>query len=546
MLCLVVATGAAHAALPVDGPIWEDVIRAGGQGYDELIDAALTAAGEGNARHALELLREARETAPDRLRAPVTEAWLLTREGRFDEVLTGTAQFESAEDRSADGARILFFRAVALARTGRVTEAAATLETATRYRTNLAEAEIFYGNLAELYVAAGDVERGVLFYQQALNANPDYGLARLGLAVALERLGRTDESRRNVLRAVVRDPSVSFLDAPGVFFVVEGEDLVYRALVEAALGEHESARLRLQAYRDTPAGATAPDGMIERLEGQLSTTGLEVERVPLAGCIATQIAVSPNGDRIAAHCEYGGLRETEVSPQATWRSPTTDVDGTTYDYYSYTVVDLAYAPDGEAVRVLHNDGSVQVYDVTGDAPRLETTVHFDNFSVQPSRFLANGQRVLFVGSGAGGFQTDPWDTSPVTVHLSYPTQSMWFYQPSISDDESVLVSLDGTDVTVLAEPSWTETARIRLQPGASRFSPFALTGDGRHVVTAHDGGLITHSTADGLPSTMVSLNADAPEIQVDPYTGITTIESLGGRRFAVGTSGAVYLVSLPE
>lgn len=538
-LCL---GSAAVAQEGFDGPVWLDVIELGRNEVDRLLLTGLDRTAEGDLEGAAEAFRQAVDAGPSRIDALVLEARSLVQLERWAEVIARTDALASVDDTSDDAVRALFFRSVAFAAVGRYAEGAALLERITRYRAELGDAELYYGNLAELHMAAGNLDRAVLFFQQALGTDASNGAARVGLAVALAKQGRFDEARAHVLRAVVDDPEASFLDEEGVFFVPDGEGDLYRAMVEMIRGDAVDAAGALARYEASYAVDAAPEGFVETLRERMSTGGAAIESYDVVGCTPTQIALSPQADRAAVICEYGGLREVTLDGSA----PVAQEAPDDYGYYSYTTVDVAYAPDGQSLRVLHSDGGAVPYTRSGTTLNVGERVHYDQYTLNPIRFVPGGERVLFTGSSSGGFMTEVWDASPVQPHLSYPALQAWIYQPAISADELTLVAVDAGTLRVLASPTWTEVASVRLDTSTSRFTPWALSHDGRELVTAHGAVLVRHAASTGLPNGVVSMAEAAPLVVSNPYDGITTIEALDGGAYAVGTIGQIHLVRFDD
>jgi tetratricopeptide (TPR) repeat protein len=100
------------------------------------------------------------------------------------------------------------------------------------------------GNLAEVVMSQGDLERAVSLYEQALEdgLRHERVLSLWGLAVALDRLGETSESlarARQALREDVRP--MGALHQSGVFFVPAYELHYYEGLGFLALAYNEAS-----------------------------------------------------------------------------------------------------------------------------------------------------------------------------------------------------------------------------------------------------------------------------------------------------------------
>lgn len=518
--------------------VWEDVIALGQSESEASIQAGLAASGAGDQDEAIAHFEAAVAAAPDNAEA----ALLLLRErtlaGRYEDVLASTVHLESQPDSTLQGAQALFFRAFALGVTGSYAEGAALLERATRYRSDLTQPELFYGNLAELHMASGNAERAALFYQRALSANSNDVSARLGLASTLLTLGRTEEAEQQLVQAVVSDPEGAFLDQPGVVFLPEGQEHLYRAMIARQLGQQERVLNALARLAETPA-ASVGQAAVAHLEVGTRSQGAEVTAVSVAGCVPTHAALSPDGERLAVRCEYGGVRETFTNGGGSDAREPTDQ----YGSYSYTVTDLVYAPDGNTIRVLHSDGGVQPYSRDGSALVPGDRHSYASATLTPQGFVGS-DRVLVTGSSSGGFQVIDWDAQQPAPHLSYTPTMTWLYGVDLSNDEGTLTVTDGNTLRVMSGPSWLETASVTLRSGESRFMPYALADDGRELLIPTGDSLVRYSTSTGAPLGLIAVDGLARRIADDPYVGVSLLSAAGPDTYLVGASNAVYVVRL--
>ncbi len=517
-----------------NGVVWLDVLELNSNEVDRLIRDGHERLGTGDNLGAADAFGEAHQLAPERSDTLLLELSVRVRMEQWGRVLERTAAIATSTDASSETVRALFFRAIALAATAEYTEGAALLERISRFRSDLNEAHLYYGNLAELHMAAGDFDRAILFYQQAVSAGGG-AAGRVGLALALERAGRPDDAASHVLRAVVEDPDASFLDQEGVFFVPEGDIYFYRALIALGRGDIDQASAALDAAAGTPAGDASTE-LIETLRARTIGGGANITRHHVPTCIPTHLALSPDRERLAVVCEYGAMQELNRASGS--RISESSGDG----YYSYTRTDVTYAPDGETIRVLQTDGVALVYEA-GDSSITQTSrVNYDDHTLMPQQFIGDGDRILLSGSSSGGFQTEAWDTTPLQPRLTYATNIHWLQYPQMSVDEQVLTTLDGTTLRIMRPPSWTETTTIRMTTGQSRFTPHALSPSGQYIVIAHGATLVRYSSANGTPMSVVSMASDAPEITRDPYVGISTIRAVDDHTYLVGTSDWVHVV----
>jgi hypothetical protein len=518
-----------------NGVVWLDVIELNSNEVDRLIRAGHEFLGTGNAGESADAFRAAHELAPDRVDALLLELSVRVQMEQWAGVLERTDAIATSTDASPDVVRALFFRAIALAATGEFTEGAALLQRVSRFRSDLNEAHLYYGNLAELHMANGDYDRAILFYQQAVSCG-GRAAAHVGLALALERAGRPDDAAPHVLRAVLEDPEASFLDEDGLFFVPEGDLYFYHALIALARGDIAQASASLDAVQNTPAGEASPD-LIASLRDRTTGGGATITRHSVPACIPTHLALSPDREKLAVLCEYAAMRVVDRSNEGVRVSEITG-DG----YYSYTRADITYAPNGASIRVLQTDGVAIVYQVGISSITETNRVQYDDYTLMPQRFIGAGDRVLLSGSSSGGFQTEAWDTTPLQPNLTYATNVHWLQFPQMSMDEQVLTTIDGTELRIMRPPSWTEAATVRLTTGQSRFTPHALSPSGQFVVVAHGTMLVRYSSVNGTPVSVVSMANDAPEIDGDPYVGISSIKAVDDDTYLVGTSNWVHVV----
>ena len=529
LLILATPVGADEA-----GVIWLDVIELNANEVDRLMNEAHDAATLGNHQQAVNTYAAAVDLAPDRLDALVLELDLRVDARDWATVIERTEELAASTTTELDAVKALFFRAIAHAARGEYAEGAELLERITRFRSDLTDGYHYYGNLAELHMASGNLESAIIFYQQALSAGGGAPL-RVGLAVALERAGRADDAAEHVLRAVVEDPSADFLDETGVFFVPEGDAYLYRALMALGRGDSEQASAALDAFDASPASA-GDEELVAELRNRAANGGATVTRHTVAGCVPTHLALHPSGEHMAVICEYAAIREIDLDGSGS-RSETS-LDG----YYPYTRSDITYSPDGESVRVLQTDAVCVSYDRESNALRESGRMLYEDYTLVPQRFISDGDRILVSGSSSGGFQAESWDTTPLQPNLTYAGNVHWLQWPQMSSDEAVLATIDGAAIRVLRPPAWTESASVRMTTGQSRFMPYGLSPSGRYLLASHGSALVRYQTSTGHPSAVVSLADMAPEIVRDPYAGIVSIKAVDDETYLVGTSGYVHVV----
>lgn len=518
--------------------IWQDVIDSRVQEIDRLIADADAALLDGRRWDAVESYAAAADLAPENVAPLAFELNLRTESREWASVIERSERIavDLAPVTDITTAQALFFRAVALAATERYAEGAELLERITRFQAELPDASIYYGNLAELHMALGNLDQAAIYFRQAIESGGGAS-ARMGLSVALYRQGLTDEATMQLMTAVVADPRGEFLEETGVFFVPEGEVFLYRALTEIGLGNHDAANTALDSFETSVAGE-GEDELVRLLRDRARSTGAEIQKVTIAGCIPTHGALHPDRTHVAVICEYDGVREIALDDGAV---RTESAPG----YYSYTRSDITFSPDGDHIRVLHSDGSCAIYDRSAAVFGESSRVYYEQYTLTPQRFVGDGDRILVTASHTGGgFQVDGWDSAPLQTHLSYPVGSTWLQYPQISEDDRLMSMVDGTVIRTFEGPSWVESTRVQMTTEQSRFRAYGLSPSGRWIVTAHGSTLVRYSTANGRPTAVVSLTDVAPEVVTDSYVGVSFIRAIDDEIYLIGTSGSVYIVRL--
>lgn len=118
-------------------------------------------------------------------------------------------------------------------------------------------------NRAEAKMAIGDLEASIVDYRASLSLHPD-AVARLGLAVALDRSGDWPGALSEASRALAMDPDGARLRDDGIFFVPDYERAWYEGL--RAMARAEEAESREEALIAWRAGAAFFRFYIERAE----------------------------------------------------------------------------------------------------------------------------------------------------------------------------------------------------------------------------------------------------------------------------------------
>lgn len=149
-------------------------------------------------------------------------------------------------------------------------------------------------NEAECQMTLGRLSQALDGYRRALRLAPGSLGGRWGLAVALDRQGRTREALAMARAARAGDPKLTALVGPGVFFVPAVEVEYYLAMAALASGDERDAALHWRKYLDG-----FPDSLW---------------RIP-AGRHLVRLGVRPRGHRVVLQpvaARQGALRISSV------------------------------------------------------------------------------------------------------------------------------------------------------------------------------------------------------------------------------------------
>ncbi len=155
-----------------------------------------------------------------------------------------------------------FFRGFREARTGPITAAIDSLTAAWKADPHEVNCDYEYGNA---YVRAGDLEKGVWAYTQALRANPGYDEIFFNRAIVLKRLGRTDEALKDLQLSSFINPL---------------NPMTWHALAEIYLGMPDKAAAAAAALKDLPEAVSIfpQDAELWNAEGYFYTVLKEYKR----------------------------------------------------------------------------------------------------------------------------------------------------------------------------------------------------------------------------------------------------------------------------
>lgn len=398
---------------------------------------------------ALSLLEEAILLRPNEGDAIFLSLQLLFSAGR-DEVLLQKADEWGQrvfQEENSD-ALILFFASLSLSRLGRFEEAIEALQQAIRFRSNLTDAPVYYSNLAEVYSAIGDYGQAKIFYLQALSTNGNYLHARLGLAATLARLGEYEASRRETLLISREDINRSFLETPGIFYLVKGEPYFLNLLMDLAVGDYDHAESQLQFFVSSEAGQNAPEGMIQHFEEEIrhNAQNLSSWILEFDYCSSRNVVLSSDQSRLAVVCDD---RIMEGRLPSHWQDQEGELSTeqfTTIQRNTVGLVDITYADENTSLRLLYEEGVVESITLTGRQYRED--VHYTH-NYAPSIFSHDGSRVVFIDNWGSGLVINDWETSTENgATIFYQNDYVYPACISASYNEEFTLTYNGYDLAL--------------------------------------------------------------------------------------------------
>lgn len=509
----------AHADGGGDGRvIWQEVVRASEQGVSTVLASARRQARTGDVDGALALL-DAVDADGVEGRILETRLQILVGAARYDEAIAIAAAAPSGARTPA----VRFFAAAALARVGRLAEARDELVAATRFRSDLLDSAVYHGNLGELYLVEGDLDRAVLHYQQSLAADAGYVPARAGLSLAMVLAGRRDEALRHGLRVLMEDPQLTFINAPGVFWSLAGLGDALDANLASLGGDVARAQQALRRLEGTEAATTFPV-LASAIGDRLGADSLRIDRYAMANCWPTTMALSAAGDRMAVVCSGTGILEGTIS-QGRFAYSTTVNTGYSSGWGNVadSVVDVVYAPDGQSLRLLHYTGVAESLTIEGSRLVPAERVEYANAQVSPRQFVGP-DRVLFLSNSSSGVQVWDWAQAPLTVALTFVGSQGWLDAPFAADDGNLLISRYNGDIEVYRAPSWTLERTIDVSVANEWYGAFAASADGTQVAVPRAGSVLIYSIDTGYIDALVRvadsagnpLSADSSTVRFAP------------------------------
>ncbi len=481
LVCLPLLIVSSIAAGQDGDPVWAEVVGAQGTAGAGWTSDAYAALDAGDSERALEIARQAGAGSEDN---GTLLSWLnlLYRSDNFGALRSNAdVALGRLNPRSSLSAAVLFFRSLAHMRGGDLEAAAEDLERAIRYRSELSDASLYYGNLAEVRGALGELETAAILYRQALSTNPSYVAARAGLAAVLERLGDSAGARTAMIAALAADPTLSFLNDQGWFFVTPGEEHLYRALMHELHGRRDAALVAIGAFAEQQSDAVNLQ-LAERISARLGRVRVRLQRFEMPGCVPVHVAADRAGRRLLVQCSSGVLLEGPVVDEE-WNPQRIQghelPNGQTI---AWDVADLDYTTEA-SFRILFRSGSV-VEVPLDPALRSEVTVHhFGSADLGPHQFIDDASRVVFIDNSWSGFQIESVFTLiPVVATRNVPGGFQRIIAPESGDR---FATFDGSSIVIWGgDPASTVT---RLAPSTNYDVPAVWLDEHRLAVVGSHG-----------------------------------------------------------
>jgi tetratricopeptide (TPR) repeat protein len=235
---------------------------------------------------ALVQLERAAAAMPDRAEPHRLRGDVLFRLQRDEPAIEAWSRARTLDPLLAHDASLAFDLAIAATRLGRLDVARSEYQrvvdaTGPGHRLR----SLSLGNAAELAMAEGPdrLDEAIDLYRESLADRPGNLLALWGVALALDRAGRTEESAAQLDRLRRGDPALAALADDDVFFVPPEEIHAYRALGFSAFGNVSGAVDAWQAFLGG-GGGEGPwaEHARERLAAAQQRLAREPRRAPAA------------------------------------------------------------------------------------------------------------------------------------------------------------------------------------------------------------------------------------------------------------------------
>ena len=241
------------------------------------------------------------ETAEDSVRSNVYSMCmqLYERNGRLDEALEMAAKAKQLNVSEKISSSLCFSEATLLTKKHRWEDARA------RYHDcpgkTVGERAVVASNLAELEMIVERPEEAVKKYESSIAMSPDNPSSQFGMAVALSRANRWDDSIRQFWNAIELDPGFRYLKYE--FFEPAAETDYQTAFRMMAVHRSREARFYLQRYVESEMRAayrTIAERELNRIDAEIRNGQTDIRAaVPLLFENVRSIAIDNSGTHLA-------------------------------------------------------------------------------------------------------------------------------------------------------------------------------------------------------------------------------------------------------
>jgi tetratricopeptide (TPR) repeat protein len=334
----------------------------------------------------------------------------------------------------------LFFRSLALIELRDLEQAISVLREATRFQADLPHAHLYLSNLAECYSAQGDHAMAAVYFQQALNRDPGYLPARLGLAAAALRSGDASAFLYQLARTGSVSRTISVLRTSVPYTIVDGERSLYEAILFLAHGDPENAARALAQHRASDAAGLTEREHLDALQERIGEPWFTVSNVEFPDCLVGWASAVRNG-RIAVWCQDGSLRLHSIE----------DGVPTLLDnwFVGHNGEAFAMHEDGTIINVEWGNRQLRHYILGEPEPTLRAAP--SSVPVESTRFFSSDGRIMWShtaeGQAAHAWRIDS-NEPPLVVSLA---SAMWGHNYASSPRGDRFVMVTNTDHVVISQ-----------------------------------------------------------------------------------------------
>ena len=412
-------------------------------------------------------LRVLPDDAEDMVRSEVYKmcAHLYDRNGQLDDALEMVSK---ARQLNLDNS-LCFFEATLFTKKHRWDDARSSYTRCSDL--TAAERAVVAGNLAELEMIVEHPESAVEKYESAIAMSPDNPSSQFGMAVALSRANRWDDSIRQFWNGLELDPGLNYLKYE--FFEPAAESDYQTAFRMMAMHRSREARFYLQRYVKSemrPSYRGIAERELERLDAEIRNSQTAIRfAVPLLFDNVRSIAIDNSGNYLAV----ASIERMKPGRSKSAKSSTKDDSGQILKNIRSSVWTLDVESGATASRMSVDSDVVTDMSFVGDTPHLRVIAGMRRFDLdasdaqsgyyvyenRPDAFalgIDGGENMVSVTSG-GWLALAPWLNPVLQVPIvRIPPESR---QLALSSDHRTIVLDVSSEVRLIK----TETGDIVRQ-----------------------------------------------------------------------------------